>query len=62
MSKSVTESKSKSKEQPAAPGSEALGQSPMMAHLLDALAAGTDSGEYGRLTFGGETLCAHTLY
>src|SRR5688500_20086388 len=27
-----------------------LRQSPMMAHLLDALAAGTDIGEYGRLT------------
>jgi hypothetical protein len=27
-----------------------LRQSPMMAHLLDALEAGTDIGEYGRLT------------
>ena len=27
-----------------------LRQSPMMCHLLDALAAGTDIGEYGRLT------------
>jgi hypothetical protein len=29
---------------------ESLRQSPMMSHLLDALAAGTDIGEYGRLT------------
>lgn len=28
-----------------------LRKSPMMAHLLDALAAGTDIGHYGRLTF-----------
>ena len=28
-----------------------LRDSPMMAHLLDALAAGTDVGHYGRLTF-----------
>ncbi len=28
-----------------------LRESPMMAHLLDALAAGTDIGHYGRLTF-----------
>jgi DNA primase large subunit len=28
-----------------------LRQSPMMAHLLDALEAGTDIGHYGRLTF-----------
>lgn len=31
--------------------SEALRQSPMMAHLLDALEQGTDIGHYGRLTF-----------
>src|SRR5436305_14365960 len=30
---------------------ESLGDSPMMAHLLDALEAGTDIGHYGRLTF-----------
>jgi hypothetical protein len=29
---------------------ESLRQSPMMVHLLDALDAGTDIGEYGRLT------------
>src|SRR4051812_13884444 len=28
-----------------------LQDSPMMAHLLDALEAGTDIGHYGRLTF-----------
>ena len=32
-------------------GSENLRDSPMMAHLLDALEAGTDIGDYGRLTF-----------
>src|SRR5438128_646523 len=31
--------------------SEALRDSPMMAHLLDALQAGTDIGHFGRLTF-----------
>lgn len=31
--------------------SEDLRDSPMMAHLLDALGAGTDIGHYGRLTF-----------
>lgn len=31
--------------------STALRDSPMMAHLLDALEAGTDIGHYGRLTF-----------
>lgn len=31
--------------------SENLRESPMMAHLLDALEAGTDIGHYGRLTF-----------
>src|SRR5437660_9734718 len=31
--------------------SEDLRDSPMMAHLLDALEAGTDIGHYGRLTF-----------
>ena len=31
--------------------SEELRGSPMMAHLLDALEAGTDVGHYGRLTF-----------
>jgi len=31
--------------------SENLRDSPMMAHLLDALEAGTDVGHYGRLTF-----------
>ena len=31
--------------------SENLRDSPMMAHLLDALEAGTDIGHYGRLTF-----------
>ena len=30
---------------------ESLRDSPMMAHLLDALEAGTDIGHYGRLTF-----------
>jgi hypothetical protein len=30
---------------------ESLRDSPMMAHLLDALEAGTDVGHYGRLTF-----------
>ena len=30
---------------------ESLRESPMMAHLLDALEAGTDIGHYGRLTF-----------
>ena len=34
----------------AEPG-ENLRDSPMMAHLLDALEAGTDIGHYGRLTF-----------
>ena len=32
-------------------GRAALQASPMMAHLLDALDAGTDVGHYGRLTF-----------
>ena len=32
-------------------GEEELRKDPMMAHLLDALAAGTDVGHYGRLTF-----------
>lgn len=32
-------------------GHAALRDSPMMAHLLDALADGTDIGHYGRLTF-----------
>ena len=31
--------------------SEELRDSPMMAHLLDALESGTDIGHYGRLTF-----------
>ncbi len=31
--------------------SEDLRDSPMMAHLMDALEAGTDIGHYGRLTF-----------
>ena len=31
--------------------SDNLRDSPMMAHLLDALEAGTDVGHYGRLTF-----------
>ena len=31
--------------------SENLRDSPMMAHLMDALEAGTDIGHYGRLTF-----------
>ena len=31
--------------------SENLRDSPMMAHLLDAMEAGTDIGHYGRLTF-----------
>ena len=31
--------------------SESLRDSPMMAHLLDALEAGTDIGHFGRLTF-----------
>ncbi len=31
--------------------SDDLRESPMMAHLLDALEAGTDIGHYGRLTF-----------
>ena len=33
------------------PRGENLRDSPMMAHLLDALEAGTDIGHYGRLTF-----------
>lgn len=32
-------------------GSKELRNSPMMAHLLDALEKGTDIGHYGRLTF-----------
>src|SRR5690349_6078002 len=32
-------------------GSRELRNSPMMAHLLDALEKGTDIGHYGRLTF-----------
>ncbi len=32
-------------------GSDDLRDSPMMAHLLDALEQGTDIGHYGRLTF-----------
>jgi hypothetical protein len=32
-------------------GLQELRQSPMMAHLLDALEQGTDIGHYGRLTF-----------
>lgn len=32
-------------------GEQRLRQSPMMAHLLDALREGTDIGHYGRLTF-----------
>ncbi len=32
-------------------GQEELRNSPMMAHLLDALEQGTDIGHYGRLTF-----------
>jgi hypothetical protein len=35
----------------AAESGENLRDSPMMAHLLDALEAGTDVGHYGRLTF-----------
>lgn len=33
------------------PADSELRQSPMMAHLLDALQDGTDIGHYGRLTF-----------
>ncbi|HZS02885.1 MAG TPA: hypothetical protein VFE37_29520 [Chloroflexota bacterium] len=36
---------------PADGRSDNLRDSPMMAHLLDALEAGTDVGHYGRLTF-----------
>jgi hypothetical protein len=36
---------------PAAEAGDNLRDSPMMAHLLDALDAGTDIGHYGRLTF-----------
>src|SRR3954453_3597549 len=38
-------------DQPADGRSDNLRHSPMMAHLLDALEAGTDIGHYGRLTF-----------
>src|SRR5437016_10114181 len=55
MSKTKKSSKetSRSKAAHAAPDtrSENLRDSPMMAHLLDALEAGTDIGHYGRLTF-----------
>ena len=37
--------------EPEKAGAEALRESPMMAHLMDALEAGTDIGHYGRLTF-----------
>jgi|SRR5689334_11510295 DNA primase large subunit len=42
-SKNTTENKNE--------GREELGNSPMMAHLLDALEKGTDIGHYGCLTF-----------
>jgi len=38
-------------DQPADGRGDNLRHSPMMAHLLDALEAGTDIGHYGRLTF-----------
>jgi hypothetical protein len=41
----------KQTEEKGAKGHEQLRASPMMAHLLDALEAGTDIGHYGRLTF-----------
>ena len=46
-------SKVESNKNGAAPAADQgeLRQSPMMAHLLDALAEGTDIGHYGRLTF-----------
>lgn len=46
-------SKAENNKNGAAPAADqsALRQSPMMAHLLDALAEGTDIGHYGRLTF-----------
>lgn len=39
------------REAEASTAGEELRDSPMMAHLLDALEAGTDIGHYGRLTF-----------
>src|SRR5437764_11498031 len=48
-----TKQKQNGKERTAARrgGQRALRESPMMAHLLDALKDGTDIGHYGRLTF-----------
>src|SRR6476646_3417945 len=43
--------KSNQKTAPKTGGSDELRNSPMMAHLLDALEKGTDIGHYGRLTF-----------
>src|SRR5947209_1363059 len=49
---SQTRQKPTSPQSPADDGrSDNLRDSPMMAHLLDALEAGTDVGHYGRLTF-----------
>ena len=49
----MSQTKQARKTAPAAddPRSDNLRDSPMMAHLLDALEAGTDVGHYGRLTF-----------
>ena len=49
----MSQTKQARKTAPAAddPRSDNLRDSPMMAHLLDALEAGTDIGHYGRLTF-----------
>lgn len=50
MSQPQTTSKAK-KTKKNSEGNEELRQSPMMAHLLDALEASTDIGHYGQLTF-----------
>src|SRR5438067_9301254 len=47
----VQQKNQSSQNTPEKQGKEALRASPMMAHLLDALEAGTDVGHYGRLTF-----------
>jgi hypothetical protein len=47
----VKQKKHSSHNTPEKQGKEALRDSAMMAHLLDALEQGTDIGHYGRLTF-----------
>src|SRR4051794_34065121 len=51
MSERKSAANGRARDERAESGSENLRDSPMMAHLLDALEAGTDIGHYGRLTF-----------